>query len=94
MPDVNGMGAGRSDSGRRLLIWMVCGQVRAQDVDAAALYGRQCAACHGDQRTGGMGPALLPESLARQRPAELAKVIADGRKGHADARLPQHLVGG
>jgi MoaA/NifB/PqqE/SkfB family radical SAM enzyme len=42
---------------------------------SAALYGEHCAACHGDQRTGGMGPALLPESLARLRPAELLKVI-------------------
>jgi len=79
MPDVNGVGAGRLIL-VAVLMWMICGPVRAQEVDAAALYGRQCAACHGDQRTGGMGPALLPESLARQRPAELAKVIADGRK--------------
>lgn len=27
---------------------------------AAALYGEHCASCHGAQRTGGMGPALLP----------------------------------
>ena len=32
---------------------------------AAALYGEHCASCHGAQRTGGMGPALLPESLER-----------------------------
>src|SRR5690606_31188494 len=44
--------------------------------DAAALYERHCASCHGAQRTGGMGPALLPESLERLRPAELPRVIA------------------
>jgi mono/diheme cytochrome c family protein len=33
----------------------------------AALYRQHCAACHGEQRTGGMGPALLPESLERLR---------------------------
>ena len=48
-------------------------------VPAAALYTEHCAACHGAQRTGGMGPALLPESLSRLRPAEALKVIAEGR---------------
>ena len=32
-----------------------------------ALYQQHCASCHGEQRLGGMGPALLPESLARLR---------------------------
>ena len=48
-------------------------------VDAAALYGQHCAACHAAQRTGAMGPALLPESLVRLRPAEALRVIRDGR---------------
>ncbi|WP_143433852.1 nitrite reductase [Hydrogenophaga sp. A37] len=47
--------------------------------NAAALYTQHCAACHGEQRTGLMGPALLPESLERLRPAEALKVIAQGR---------------
>ena len=47
--------------------------------DAPALYRQHCASCHGEQRLGGMGPALLPESLERLRPAEAAKVIAQGR---------------
>ena len=34
-----------------------------------ALYREHCVACHGDQRLGGMGPALLPESLQRYKPA-------------------------
>jgi len=46
---------------------------------APALYTTHCAACHGAQRSGGMGPALLPESLERLRPAEARKVIAQGR---------------
>ena len=46
---------------------------------AAALYGEHCASCHGAQRTGGMGPALLPESLARLRRPEALKVIQRGR---------------
>lgn len=46
---------------------------------AAALYQEHCAACHGAQRLGGMGPALLPESLARLRRPDAAKVITQGR---------------
>ncbi|MDH5538947.1 MAG: nitrite reductase, partial [Rhizobacter sp.] len=46
---------------------------------AAALYQEHCAACHGTQRTGGMGPALLPESLARLRKPEALKVVTQGR---------------
>ncbi|WP_454725682.1 MULTISPECIES: cytochrome D1 domain-containing protein [Cupriavidus] len=45
----------------------------------AALYGQHCAACHGADRLGGMGPALLPESLERLRPQELAAVLREGR---------------
>ncbi|MBB5204704.1 mono/diheme cytochrome c family protein/DNA-binding beta-propeller fold protein YncE [Inhella inkyongensis] len=48
-------------------------------IDAHKLYQQHCASCHGAQRTGGMGPALLPESLARLRPAEARKTIAEGR---------------
>ena len=47
--------------------------------DAAALYQQHCAACHGAQRTGGMGPALLPESLERLRRPDALKVITEGR---------------
>ena len=38
-------------------------------------------------RLGGMGPALLPESLERLRPAEAARVIALGPGGDADGGL-------
>ncbi len=48
--------------------------------EPAALYQQHCASCHGTQRTGGMGPALLPESLERLRPAEAVKTIAQGRR--------------
>jgi mono/diheme cytochrome c family protein/WD40 repeat protein len=46
---------------------------------APALYAQHCASCHGAQRTGAMGPALLPESLERLRRAEAQKVIEGGR---------------
>lgn len=45
----------------------------------ARLYEQHCAACHGATRTGLMGPALLPESLARVRRPEAIGVIAKGR---------------
>lgn len=47
--------------------------------DAAKLYGEHCAACHGETRTGGQGPALLPVSLGRIKPAEVVKTIREGR---------------
>lgn len=53
---------------------------RAQaPADGAALYSQHCVACHGAQRLGGMGPALLPESLERMRKPEMLKVITQGR---------------
>ncbi len=45
----------------------------------AALYGAHCAVCHGADRLGGTGPALIPESLRRLRGDKLAAVIAEGR---------------
>src|SRR5574343_629150 len=56
------------------------GQAAAPSSDAPALFKQHCAACHGEQRTGGMGPALLPESLERLRPAEAQRTIAQGRQ--------------
>jgi DNA-binding beta-propeller fold protein YncE/cytochrome c553 len=46
---------------------------------AAALYAAHCAACHGPDRLGLSGPALLPENLARLKKPAAVKVIADGR---------------
>jgi mono/diheme cytochrome c family protein len=54
----------------------------AQAADAGAVAGRyqqHCAACHGVDRLGGMGPALLPENLSRLRKGEALKVVRDGR---------------
>jgi len=48
-------------------------------IDAGALFQQHCASCHGVQRTGIMGPALLPESLERLRKPEALKVITTGR---------------
>ncbi len=48
-------------------------------INAPALYAQHCAGCHGAQRIGLMGPALLPESLERLRRPEALKVITSGR---------------
>lgn len=42
-------------------------------------FAQSCAACHGPDRLGGMGPALLPQSLERLKPSEAEKTIRDGR---------------
>jgi len=46
--------------------------------DAAALYREHCATCHGSERLGGMGPALLPGNLRRLRSNRAAGVIGNG----------------
>ncbi|HKU47001.1 MAG TPA: cytochrome D1 domain-containing protein [Burkholderiales bacterium] len=45
------------------------------------VYLKNCASCHGADRLGGMGPALLPENLARLRKPEAARMIRDSRAG-------------
>jgi mono/diheme cytochrome c family protein len=42
----------------------------AGPADVKALYQEHCAACHGESRLGGIGPALLPENLERLRRPE------------------------
>lgn len=69
------------------LVWLSClllvGAANAAPVsataDPAALYQQNCASCHGADRLGGMGPALLPENLGRLRKGEAERVIAKGR---------------
>ena len=51
----------------------------AEAADAQANYQHHCAACHGADRLGGIGPALIPENLARLRKPEAEKVIREGR---------------
>jgi cytochrome c553/WD40 repeat protein len=64
----------------------------AHAADAPALYAEHCASCHGATRQGGMGPALLPESLERLRPAEAARVIAQGRPATQMAAFGERLA--
>jgi mono/diheme cytochrome c family protein/DNA-binding beta-propeller fold protein YncE len=59
----------------------VVGGAAAQAVtaDGGQLYATHCASCHGADRFGGTGPALLPESLERLRKPAAADTIANGR---------------
>ena len=52
---------------------------KAIQQDTSALYALHCASCHGADRLGGMGPALLPENLSRLKQKKALKVIANGR---------------
>src|SRR5262249_25326327 len=47
--------------------------------DAAKLYADHCAQCHGADRLGRLGPALLPENLGRLTGARAISVIVNGR---------------
>jgi len=48
---------------------------------AEGLFQKHCSSCHGADRLGGMGPALLPENLSRLRKPEAARMIRDSRPG-------------
>ncbi|MDP1681616.1 MAG: cytochrome D1 domain-containing protein [Burkholderiales bacterium] len=46
---------------------------------ADKLYTQHCASCHGVDRLGGTGPALLPENLERLRKPQAINTITEGR---------------
>lgn len=62
-----------------LIILLVSGPPAASEPNVGELYAEHCAACHGADRLGGTGPALLPESLGRMMGPRTAAVIAEGR---------------
>lgn len=55
------------------------GAAPAGKVDAAALWARDCAPCHGKDARGGLAPALAGRPVLA-RPAEWAAVVAKGRR--------------
>jgi DNA-binding beta-propeller fold protein YncE/cytochrome c553 len=62
------------------------------DVDVKQTYQAHCAACHGVDRLGGTGPALLPQSLERLRKPEALKTIAQGRAATQMAGFSERLA--
>lgn len=55
------------------------GATAAEPPTPNKLYAEHCAECHGPDRFGKMGPALLPENLGRLKRDEAQVVIRDGR---------------
>jgi mono/diheme cytochrome c family protein len=55
------------------------GATPALGQDAAPLFQQHCSECHGSDRLGAIGPALLPESLGRLNRETAQTVIAEGR---------------
>jgi DNA-binding beta-propeller fold protein YncE len=49
------------------------------DADPQKLYAEHCASCHGADRFGGIGPALLPSNLERLRKPAAIETVAKGR---------------
>jgi DNA-binding beta-propeller fold protein YncE len=47
--------------------------------DPQKLYAEHCASCHGADRFGGIGPALLPSNLERLRKPAAIETVAKGR---------------
>ena len=68
--------------------------VAAQTADPTALFSTHCAACHGADRLGGSGPALLPENLERLRKPAAAETIARGRAATQMAGFGDKLSSG
>ena len=66
---------------KRLLLTLacMCAALPPAYGDTTALYKKYCADCHGEDRLGGMGPALLPQNLRRLPRGEAVEVILKGR---------------
>ncbi|MCK4867106.1 MAG: c-type cytochrome [Alphaproteobacteria bacterium] len=58
---------------------LAAGSASADTPDTETIYLEHCAGCHGGDRLGGMGPALLPENLGRLRKKAAHDLIANGR---------------
>lgn len=60
-------------------ILLIAATAAYAQTSASQHYGEHCASCHGPDRLGRTGPALIPETLSRLRGPALLKVIAEGR---------------
>ena len=68
--------------------------VLGQGIDE--IYQEHCASCHGAERLGGMGPALLPGNLGRLKKKQAASIISGGlpatqMPGFADEISPEQI---
>ena len=53
------------------------------EVNAQSLFAITCAGCHGSDRSGGLAPALTPDSLADISEAGIIDTITNGQSGTA-----------
>ncbi len=80
-----------------LFAWLILlGSSAGAAPDPAPLYQQHCVSCHGADRLGGMGPALLPQNLERLKKPEALAVITSGRPatqmlGFKDQLKPEEL---
>lgn len=61
------------------LLLVLCWPMLLLANDAPVLYQQHCAQCHGPDRLGGIGPALLPQNLKRLKKKAAVEVTANGR---------------
>lgn len=62
------------------LMYFAAGSASAQtEAEGRTIYRAHCAQCHGADRLGQIGPALLPQNLKRLRAKRAARVVAKGR---------------
>lgn len=59
-----------------LMLAVFCGSANA---GPGELFAQRCASCHGEERLGGTGPALIPESLGRTKKEGIVQTITGGR---------------
>ena len=62
-----------------LIVSLLAATPLLADTDTNALYQKHCASCHGTDRLGVMGPALLPENLHRFHKNNAIDTISKGR---------------
>ncbi|WP_425040474.1 cytochrome D1 domain-containing protein [Primorskyibacter sp. S187A] len=80
------------------LLACLAGALAAEDTSPPeVLFATHCAVCHGDDRLGALGPALIPEALRRLKGDRLEAVIAHGRDatqmpGFADQLSAQEIA--
>ena len=76
--------------------WLVFAQSANSNLSARQLFARYCSSCHGKDRLGETGPALLPENLQRLKKTRAPAVIKYGRvatqmPGYADKLNDQQI---
>ncbi len=70
---------------------LVAAPAYAEEIDATGLYNRNCGVCHGVDRLGKLGPALLPQNLKRLRKKRAHDVIKNGRPATQMAAFGEEL---